>query len=128
MSVNSGLKTTKIIGQRKAFYRHRIPESSCARKESVDINILVTSRTVDRRIMQSFRITSMLPSRINKWNQLSLFRWTSIKVIPIKATFWQWVKVSREAASEGATVLHIRFRSLSSNSKKQLGAPVQTWQ
>ena len=128
MSVNSGIKTTKIIGQRKVFYRHRIPQSSCARKESVDINILVTSRTVDRRIMQSFRITSILPSRIRKWNQLSLFRWTSIKVIPIKATFWQWVKVSREAASEGATVLHIRFRSLSSNSKKQLGAPVQTWQ
>ena len=32
MSVNSGLKATKIIGQRKAFYRHRIPESSCATK------------------------------------------------------------------------------------------------
>ena len=26
MSVNSGLKATKIIGQRKAFYRQRIPE------------------------------------------------------------------------------------------------------
>ena len=25
MSVNSGLKATKIIGQRKAFYRQRIP-------------------------------------------------------------------------------------------------------
>ena len=36
MSVNSGLKATKIIGQRKAFYRQGIPESSCARKETVD--------------------------------------------------------------------------------------------
>ena len=44
MSVNSGLKATKIIGQRKAFYRQRIPEFSCARKETVDIDILVTSR------------------------------------------------------------------------------------
>ena len=44
MSVNSRLKTTKIIGQRKAFYRQRIPESSCAMKETVDINILVTSK------------------------------------------------------------------------------------
>ena len=32
MSVNSGLKATKIIGQRKAFYWHRIPEFGCARK------------------------------------------------------------------------------------------------
>ena len=42
MSVNSRLKATKIIGQRKAFYRQRIPESSYARKETVDIDILVT--------------------------------------------------------------------------------------
>ena len=50
MSVNSGLKATKIIGQKKAFYRQRIPESSCARKENVDIDILVTSRNGDRKI------------------------------------------------------------------------------
>ena len=54
MSVNS----TKIIGQREAFYRQKIPESSCARKETVDIDILVTSGNVDRKIMQSIRITS----------------------------------------------------------------------
>ena len=47
MSVNSRLKATKIIGQRKAFYRQRIPESSCAMKETVDINILVTSKNGD---------------------------------------------------------------------------------
>ena len=44
MSVNSGLKATKIIGQRKAFYRQAIPEFSRARKETVNIDILVTSR------------------------------------------------------------------------------------
>ena len=49
MSVNSGLKATKIIGQRKAFYRQRIPEFSCARKETVNIEILVTSRNGDRK-------------------------------------------------------------------------------
>ena len=43
MSVNSRLKATKSIGQRKAFYRQRIPESSCGEKETVDIDILVTS-------------------------------------------------------------------------------------
>ena len=44
MSVNSGLKAKKIIGQRKAFYRQTIPEFRCARKETVNIDILVTSR------------------------------------------------------------------------------------
>ena len=43
MSVNSELKATKIMGQRKAFYRQRIPEFSFVRKETVDIDILVTS-------------------------------------------------------------------------------------
>ena len=73
MSVNSGLKATKIIGQKKAFYRQRIPEFSCARKETVDIDILVTSRNGDRKILQSTRITSRPPSRKSKWNQLSQF-------------------------------------------------------
>ena len=56
MSANSGnsrLKASKIIGQRKAFYRQRISEPSCARKETVDIDILVTSRNGVRKIMQS---------------------------------------------------------------------------
>ena len=71
MSVNSGLKATKIIRQRKALYMQRIPEFSCVRKETVDIDILVTSRNGDRKIMQSIRITSRSPLRKRKWNQLS---------------------------------------------------------
>ena len=50
MSVNSRLKTTKIIGQRKAFSRQKIAEPSCPRKETVDIAVLVTSRNGDRKI------------------------------------------------------------------------------
>ena len=73
MSVNSGLKATKIIGKRKAFYRQRIPEFSCARKETVDIDIFVPSRNGDRQIIQSIRITSRPPLRKRKWNQLSQF-------------------------------------------------------
>ena len=69
MSVNSGLKATKIIDQRKAFYTQRIPEFSCARKETVDTDILVTSRNAERKIIQSIRITSRPPSRNRKWNQ-----------------------------------------------------------
>ena len=74
MSVNSRLKVISIIGQRKEFYRQRIPESSCVRKETVDIDILVTSRNGDRIFMQSIRIISRPPSRIRKWNQLRQFR------------------------------------------------------
>ena len=73
MSVNSRPTATKITDQRKAFYRQRIPESSCKRKETVDIEILVTTRNGDRKIMQSIRITSRPTSRKRKWNQLSQF-------------------------------------------------------
>ena len=73
MYVNSRLEATKIIGRRKAFYRQRIPESSCARKETVDIDIVVTSRNGDRKTMLIIRITSRPPSRKRKWNQMSQF-------------------------------------------------------
>ena len=49
MSFNSGLKATEIIGQRKAFYRQRIPEFRHARKKTVDNDILVTSRMVTEK-------------------------------------------------------------------------------
>ena len=82
MFVYSRIHTTKIIGQRKTFYRQIIPDSSCARKETVDIDILVPSRNVDRKIIQSIRIMSRPPSRKRKWNQLSQFWRISTKVIP----------------------------------------------
>ena len=44
---------SQVKGKRKAFYRQRIPESSCARKKTVDIGILVTSRNGDRKIMRN---------------------------------------------------------------------------
>ena len=55
MSVNSRFKAIQIIGQRKAFYRQRIPEPSCARKETLDIDILVTSRNGDRKTMNIYQ-------------------------------------------------------------------------
>ena len=69
MSVNSSLKVILIIGQKKAFYRQRIPEASCATKENVDIGILVMSRISDSKIMESIRITITPSLRIRKWNQ-----------------------------------------------------------
>ena len=64
MPVNSRREATTIMGQRKAFYRQRTLESSCARKETVDLDILVTSRNGDRKIMHSIRIMSRSPLKI----------------------------------------------------------------
>ena len=58
------------MGQRKAFYRQRTTEFRCARNET-DIDILITSRNANRKVVQFIRITSRPPSRIRKWNQLS---------------------------------------------------------
>ena len=73
MFVDSRLKATKILGQRKAFQRQRIPESSCARKETVDIDVLVTSRNGDRKIMKPIKIASRPHLRKRKQNQFSQF-------------------------------------------------------
>ena len=59
--------------QRKTFYRQRILDIDI-QKETIDIDILVTSRNDDKNIMQSIRLTSRPPSRIRKWNQPSQFR------------------------------------------------------
>ena len=75
----------------------------CLRKETVGIDILMTSRNGDRKIMQSIRITSRPSSRIRKWNYLSQFRWTFTN------TFLWWAKGSREVKSEGPTVLDIHL-------------------
>ena len=88
MSVNSGLKATKIIGQRKALYRQRIPEPSCGRKETVDIDILVTSRNGDSKIMQSIRITSRPPSSKRKCKRREKISFeTCLQKSPRKITF-----------------------------------------
>ena len=122
MSVNSGLKATKIRGQRKAFYRQRIPESSCATKETVDIDIFVKSRNGDRKIMQSIRITSRPTSKkrevepvepaVNKMCQSKTYRkdlsWPHFGNEP---------RVQEKQQVEGPTVLYIRFCSLPNNSK-----------
>ena len=61
MSVNSRLKATKIRGQREALDRQRIAESSCARKETVDIDILVTSR-------KGVRLEGVQNLKLGLWN------------------------------------------------------------
>ena len=48
MSINSSRNANQIIGQRRAFHRHRILASNCVRRESVDIDILVPSRNGEK--------------------------------------------------------------------------------
>ena len=55
-----------------------------ARKETADIDILITSRNGDRKAMQPIRITRGPATRIRKWNQFSQFRSTSTKAVPIE--------------------------------------------
>ena len=62
MSVNARLKAIQILGKRTAICRQRA-ESSCF-SLAVDLDILITSRYGDRKIMQSMRIMSRTPSRI----------------------------------------------------------------
>ena len=45
--------------------------SSCVTKETADIDILVTQKNCDRKIMRSIRITSRPPLKKRKWNQFS---------------------------------------------------------
>ena len=41
------------------------------KKETVDIDILITSRNGDRKIMESIRITKGDSIRIRRWNQFN---------------------------------------------------------
>ena len=63
MYVNSGLKGTKVIGQRKAFYRQRVPEFSHARKETVDIDIPLISIESSRFVSHRGRMSGEFDSR-----------------------------------------------------------------
>ena len=61
-------------GKKKAFCKQRIAETSCMRKKTVGIlkhldNILITSRDVDIKIMQSIKITARPSTRIRKRKQ-----------------------------------------------------------
>ena len=51
MSINYRLKAIEIVGQRKAFCRQRITESSCVRKETANIDIRVKPRDDDRNYL-----------------------------------------------------------------------------
>ena len=96
-SANSRFKATKIIDQMKAFHSQRIPDSSRASQETVDIGIFVRLKNGDGKIMQSISITSRTPSKKRKWNQ---FWRTSSKVIPIYRKDLSWPHFDDESRAQ----------------------------
>ena len=64
--INSTLRAFRVIGQRKTFCWQKIPEFSCAGKETVDIDICITSRNCNRKTMQSIKIMSGPSTRTKK--------------------------------------------------------------
>ena len=83
-------KTILIIYQEKAFCRRRIPQSSCASKETADIDIIITPTYGDRKIMQSIRIASVSPTESEHLPKQYLQKRLRV------ATFWQWGTMSNE--------------------------------
>ena len=74
--------TGQVMGTKQVFLimihttaKYRVTRKrSTKRLKDTDIDILVTSRNGERKIMQSLRITSRPTSRERKWNQLSQLR------------------------------------------------------
>ena len=103
MSVNSRLKA-KIIGQRKVFYRQRIPESVYVRKQTNEIGILIRSTMVIRKscnLSESHENRELEPvERV----QMIFYQSNTYR----KNLTWlnQWLTVT---ASEEPTILHICF-------------------
>lgn len=67
-----------LLGQKKAFYRQRIPEFGFAKKE-MEINILITYSNGDKLIQTvkshtNVRVTSGSTTRMKKRNEFNQFR------------------------------------------------------
>ena len=89
--MNSTLIANQAIGQRKAFGWENIPESTFAGKENVNIDIFISSRNCDRKVMQLIRITSG-PSTITK-----------VKTVPLGQMNIYQSNINRKNLIQGAT-------------------------
>ena len=108
------------MGQRKVSYTQRILESSYVREENIDIDILVTSRNSDWKVTvyQNNKQTSLKNKEVEPIEPVQMNIYQSSTCVRLRlAIFRQWGKGSREATSEGPTVLDIHFCSLSNNPK-----------
>ena len=60
------IKTIWIVIQRKPSCRQRIPQSSSARKETADIDIFITFKNGDKKLMPPIKIARGSPTQIRK--------------------------------------------------------------
>ena len=121
------------MGQRKEFYRQRIPESICAREQIIDIDIFATSRICDRenmQICQDNEQTSLEKEEVEQTESVlkTIYQTNTYKKgLGLSWSHFDdetWIQGKKEA-SEGPTAPHIWFCILPNNSKQQLGMPGQ---
>ena len=106
------------LGQRKSFCRQRILESSCARKETVDIDMSKTSTNGERKILQPVNLKEWTCQENKEVEQFNQFRITSTKVIPTEKLWAGYIStISQGFKREILTVLRIHFCSLPDISK-----------
>ena len=78
MTISEQLTLTTIVYFGQAFVSKKIIVQTLvvrARKETADIEILITSRKKgDRKFMKPTRITSEIATVMRMWNQFSQFR------------------------------------------------------
>ena len=93
VALNFRFKAIPIVSEKKSFCRSRVLEPNCKRKETINIDILITLRNGVRKVTQTTGITSELSSRIKKRNQISLFRWTFANIVPTEDFDWRFVQI-----------------------------------
>ena len=85
MSTDFRLKQSRLQVKQKHSVGREV-KSSCAKKETGDIGIFITSRNNDKKIMQPIRETIRPSTRLRKRNIFSQRKQTSSKVRPTKQT------------------------------------------
>ena len=128
MSINSRFKSHQITGQRQIYCRQRIPISSCVKKETVAIDILITSRNNNKNhaIYQNNEWASHENKKAEPAQEVQMIIYLQKRLKQV--TFRRLAKVAKEVASEGINSPNVRFCSLSNISKRQLAALPQTGQ
>ena len=130
LNVNSRHKAIQIIGQRKAFYKQIIPESSCARKETVDIDIFLRSRNrvKNHAIYQKNKQNSRENKEVEPAEpvQKNIYQSNTYRKDLNWLHFKNGPRAQESQQVKAQQYLHICFCSLSNNSKQQLKASAQT--
>ena len=89
VSVNFTLKDIYIIGQRKAFYRQRIPQPSYAKKETADVEILIAFRNGDSKNHVIYQNNEQTSHENNEVEPVQVIQMNIIPIEKISAGYIQ---------------------------------------